>query len=400
MTKIRIPTLLATLAFLLGACGAGGGAVATVAPSTSPSPHEVIKIGFPASLSGPNALSGEEAVQGAKLAIQQINQAGGLLGKYDLSLVTEDGKCTPADGLNAANKLILAEKVNFLFDGICSGATLAFMPVAAANQIPLIIADSSNPLITDQMGIGGNKWAFRTRVSDAQISATFAKLVYDSLKIKSVYIYAEDDSFGRAGADTWVNYTKNYASSGAAVAGSAYYQPGAADHTAALTTIKAAKPDAIYFIGAQIDGQNVVRQFHQLGLTQRILCLCDLLSPSFVQNVGSQLAAGIIGGTYWSSSIDTALNKAFISDFTKAYGKAPSANNALPYWAVQVLANAIQIAGSVDGAKVVDAMRQVDLPVLAGKVHFDDHNQAHTDVYIVEIQADGTFKTIASTSGV
>src|SRR6516225_12365581 len=142
---------------------------------------ETVKIGLVQPLTGSVAYNGRTDVNGSKLAADERNARGGVLGKQ-LELVIEDGQCNPATSVNAAEKLIQRDKVAALSGAFCSSATLAVMPVAENYKLPLITGVSSNPQLTEK----GNRWFFRATETDALLAKSFAKILAQQLKLKNV----------------------------------------------------------------------------------------------------------------------------------------------------------------------------------------------------------------------
>ena len=160
---------LATAALLFG-----GSAVA-----------QTIKIGVIQPLTGPLAFNGNNDVNGAKLAVKEINASGGVLGKK-IELVIEDGQCKPADSVNAAEKLIVRDKVPAIMGGFCSGATAAIMPVAERYKIPLVTGVSSNPKLTEKL----HPWFFRNAETELMTAQAFAGILYKEKGMKRIYYLA------------------------------------------------------------------------------------------------------------------------------------------------------------------------------------------------------------------
>lgn len=134
--------------------------------------QETIKIGLIQPMTGSVAYNGNADVNGSKLAVEERNKAGGVLGKQ-IELVIEDGQCKPANSINAAEKLIQKDKVVALSGAFCSSATAAIMPVAERYKMPLITGVSSKADLTEK----GNKYFFRAAETDALLSRAFAKIL-------------------------------------------------------------------------------------------------------------------------------------------------------------------------------------------------------------------------------
>src|SRR3954471_7223844 len=172
------------------ACVAG----AALGLSSAACAQDAIKIGVIQPLTGSVAYNGQAFVNGAKLAVERRNAAGGVLGRK-VELVIEDGQCRPANSVNAAEKLVQRDKVVALAGSFCSSATMAVMPVAEGNKIPLVTGVSSKSDMTEK----GNKWFFRATETDGLLAQSFAKILAEQLKLRKIAFIGVNDDFGRGG---------------------------------------------------------------------------------------------------------------------------------------------------------------------------------------------------------
>ena len=124
-------------------------------------------------MSGPVSFLGQHRKGGAELAVEDLNQRVGILGRK-VSFVMQDSLCRPADSVSATEKLLSQDKVDVLLGDLCSGATLALMPVVERAGKPMIVSISTLPEITQKAGVGGNRWVFRTVPNDAMLTNVIA----------------------------------------------------------------------------------------------------------------------------------------------------------------------------------------------------------------------------------
>jgi branched-chain amino acid transport system substrate-binding protein len=148
-----------------------------------------IKIGVITPLTGDAAVYGEAFSNIYKLAVKEINDAGGVNGRM-LELVIEDGKCTGPGGANAAQKLVNIDKVQVILGGMCSSETLSALPIAESAKVALISSASSNPDLT-----GKSKFFARNWPSDSFQGKVLADVAYNNKKLKNVYILAEQTDY-------------------------------------------------------------------------------------------------------------------------------------------------------------------------------------------------------------
>src|SRR5688572_13224129 len=171
-------------------------AAGVAAVSMGAQAQATVKIGVIQPLTGSVAYNGQAYVSGAKLAIEQRNAAGGVLGRK-IELVVEDGQCRPANSINAAEKLIQRDKVVALAGAFCSSATAAVMPVAEKYKIPLLTGVSSKADLTEK----GMQYFFRSAETDRLMSKTFSKILADKLQLKTVAYIGVNDDWGRGGVE-------------------------------------------------------------------------------------------------------------------------------------------------------------------------------------------------------
>src|SRR6476646_4826158 len=163
--------------------------------------QQPIVIGVSTAQTGPAAVAAEWELWGVNLAVEEINAAGGVLGRK-LEILVMDNKCNPSEAVNAANKLVEAQVVA-IEGSHCSSAHLASMKIIQDAKIPMITGIASNPQITALSGVGGNDYAFRISASDSGMMKALAIYLAAKKPFKTVAIVAEDSDFGRGGVDAF-----------------------------------------------------------------------------------------------------------------------------------------------------------------------------------------------------
>ena len=161
-----------------------------------------IVIGTHQDLSGPIKVWGVPVSNGMKMAVEEINAAGGLLGGRKIELMVLDNKCNPSEAVNVANKLVEA-KVVAIEGAHCSSAHLASMKIVADAKIPMVTGIASNPQITALAGPGRNEYSFRISPSDSAMMDALGIYLGNKKQWKTVAIVGEDTDFGRGGADAF-----------------------------------------------------------------------------------------------------------------------------------------------------------------------------------------------------
>lgn len=343
------------------------------------SAQEPIKVGVSAPLSGPVAWIGEDFMHGATLAVELINEQGGIDGR-PLQLFEADNACTPGQAAGAYRKLIDLDQVAVILGGACSGPTLAAMPIIEQAGVAQLTSTATNPDITKNAGVGGNSWQFRINVDDSIMAEVFAQYIADA--VDSITIFAINNDFGRGAAAA---YTEQFGNLDVDVVSTEYFEQGQADYRPTLTAVKSRGPEALLLVMEGKDASVFIRQMHELGMDQRVFARGSVVSSEFIEAMGDDidLGEGIQEASIWALGQDPELDALYEA----RWGTPTHAHGAMAYYAVNVLATALKNASSLDRAGIRDALAQVDteLPGL-GKVSFNDHNQAHPNMTITVLQ--------------
>ena len=350
-------------------------ALATVAFGAASA--QEIKIGFPGPVTGPASFLGQHMKWGAEQAVDEINKRGGVLGRK-LSFVMQDSVCRPADSVAAAEKLLSQDKVDVLLGDLCSGATLALMPVVEKAGKPMIVSISTLPEITAKAGVGGNKWVFRTVANDLMLGAVIAR---QAAGYKTISVLAEDTDYGR----TAVKLLKERLGAAATFVSEDYVKPSETDFLPMLTKYRSTKPDAIAVYMLDQQGMNVMKQYVQFGLTMPLIGRPPLVSPL----VTDMLASGKFN-TSWTvypyyDQYRSAENDAFAKPFTEKNKQGPHYVAFGIYEGVMIAADAIKRAGSTDANAVREALVKSNYKGILGPITFDANQQSHNNLMLMTV---------------
>jgi branched-chain amino acid transport system substrate-binding protein len=373
MTKILTTSFLSMLMALTSAAFAG----------------EPVPIGYVGPLTGSVALLGNESLKGATLAVEQINAAGGVLGR-PLKIFAADNRCTPAEAVSATRKVITRDRVVATIGQVCSSATLAAMPVVEQEKIPLVVDTSTNPMITVRAGVGGNKWVFRPNLPDDINATIFAKMIVE-LGGKNVSFLLANDDWGRGVGTSFKEVVEKQ---GGKAVNMDYYDEGETNFMSVLTKIRGSNPDALMIAARTAGGAVIMKQYTELGMKVPVFNQGDMVNEQFVKLIGKDVAKGIMGSESWYPGVDDPLNKKFEADYAARWGYEPIEPSAYGYVGVQLIAEAIRIAKSATPDAIREGLTKVNMKTIAGQVKFDEHNQAWTWVVVARITDDGSIKTV------
>lgn len=331
---------------------------------------DTIKIGFNAPLTGFAASDGESASFGAKLAVQQINDKGGIMGKK-LELVIYDDQGDPAQSVPIANKLIGQDKVPVAVSGSYSAPTRSAAGIFQEAKIPYVSAYAIHPDITR----AGN-YNFRTSfLGDVQGRAG-AKLVGEILGKKKVVIVTIKNDFGQSLAQGFKEKAKQF---GITIINEYEYSIKDRQFGAMVAKIKADNPEAIYASGYFFTAGPLVSELRAAGITVPVIGQEGYDSQKFIEIAG-KAAEGVIITTSLDRDSTVPETADFIREFEKLAGYKADMVAASAHTAVKVAALAIEKAGSLEPAKIRDAIAATDMKAATGTIKFNALGEVLKDV--------------------
>ena len=356
---------------------------AVLAVAGSAFAQETIKIGEFGSLSGDNASFGTSQNNGVQMAVEEINAAGGVLGKK-IDLTVEDNMTKQGETTTIARKLISQDHVVAIIGEVASSKTLEAAPIAQAAKIPLIATAATNPKVT-QTG----DYVFRVCFTDDFQAVVIARFVLEKLKQKNIAFMTDvkqDYSVGLT------NIAKDYlAKNGGNIVKEQSYSSGDKDFRAQLTDIKSANPDVIIITGYYPEASLIAKQARQFGI-KATLVGGDGWDGSSLIPVGGKAIEGAYFSNHFSTEDKSPLVQDFVKKYKQKYNAVPDAFAALGYDATKLLADAIKRAGSTDPDKVRAAIQDTkDFPGVSGKITIGQDRNAVKSAVIVTIK-DGALK--------
>ena len=369
-TQIFSAAALAVSIFLTGckpaATPAGGG--------------DTIKVGEFASLNGSEASFGRSSHNGTLLGVEQVNAAGGVLGKK-LELIYEDNQSKDGETATAVKKLISRDKVVAILGEVASIRSLEAAPICQQNKIPQISPSSTNPKVT-QIG----DYIFRVCFIDPFQGTVMANFATKTLKAKRVAVLTDVGSTYSVGLADY--FKKGFIANGGEVIVEQKFTKDDKDFKAQLTAVKSQNPDAIFVPGYYGQVTLIALQARELGMKIPLFGGDGWEAPELLQGPGAAEALeGCFYSTHFSPDQDAPKVKQFVADYQKKFGAIPDAMAALGYDSVLALVDAIQRANSTDGAKIRDALATLkDLDGVTGKTTLDENRNAQKPAVIIEIK--------------
>jgi branched-chain amino acid transport system substrate-binding protein len=331
-------------------------AIALLLGLSSPVLAQDIKVGTIFPLSGGAGPDGQSVTNAVKLAIEQINEKGGLLGRK-IVLVSKDDESTPAVGVSRANEMI-AEKVDVVIEGWNSPVTLAMQPILARAGILDITAVSKSDLI---LAGQTNPLAIRINSSNGFDAGIIAKYVAETLKAKKVAFLTQNDVYGN-GFQTAVEAEFKKMNFKGEITTTEKFAFKDTDFRVQLTNLKSANPDAIIVTNSSNSSglPAMVEQYRQADLKSAFVGAVGIMLPT-VFKVAGDANNGIVSADiyFWNLPPFDAIpeSKSFVAAFKKAYGVEPDKSAALGAAALQVWARAVEATKSLDRKTVAEAIR-------------------------------------------
>lgn len=366
----RFPRLLAALALLT--------------PTVRAAEPAPIKVGEFASLTGKEAAFGQSSHKGTLLAVEEINAAGGVLGRK-IQLITEDNQSKAGESATIAKKLISRDKVVALIGEVASMRSLEAAPIAQQSRIPMISPSSTNPKVTE---IGN--YVFRVCFIDPFQGVVMAKFARNTLKLKRVAVLTSVSSAYSVGLAKY--FKERFAQDGGVIALEQRFTEGDKDFKAQLTAIKAANVDGIFLPGYYTEAALVCKQARDLGMNLPLFGGDGWEAPQLI-SIGGAAVEGTYYSTHYSPENKSPAVSGFVERFRKRWdNEVPDAMAALGYDAAMVLADAIKRAGTTDSAKLRDALAATkNLPGVTGDTTLDAQRNASKAAVVIAVK-DGQFK--------
>ena len=326
-----------------------------------------VKIGSAAPLTGNIAHMGQDAADGVKLAVQQINKAGNLViggQKVVLEADSVDDQADPKTGTNVAQKLV-DDGVVAVIGHLNSGVSIPAAKIYSDNGVTQITQGSTNPQFTLQ----GYKTTFRVIGTDAQQGPALAKYAQHQ-KFKTVAIVDDATAYGKGLAD---EFEKTAKANGIQVLSRDATNDMATDFKAILTKIKAEHPDAIMYGGEDATGGPFAKQAMQLAVRAKILAGDGVCTADLARLSGDDAAANMVCSIAGGDLSAMAGGAAFGKELKAAYGHDPVVYSPVAYSAVYVIVDAMKRSNAITRAGILSAMPSTNLDTLIGNIRFDEH---------------------------
>lgn len=361
----------------------------TPTSNTATASSEPIKIGLVAAITGGSALSGESITRGLAIAIDEINQNGGILGGRPLELVTRDDESTPARGVAAARELIEQEQVATIFGGIDSPVSLAMIPVIHELQVPYMgVWAAATPITQNDQN---PNFAFRVSANDNIVDRFLMKHVSETYGKPKVGLMLVNNPWGESNEAGFKQWAPEYE---VEIAGIEKFNDTDTDMSAQLARLKDAGVGAVLLVGNAAPGAQVMRSLTRIGWDVPVVSHWGISGGRFPELAGEAASKVVFVQTYSffgeqgpvGQKVMAALEEKYQLDSPGEILAPVGTANA--YDAMHLTALAIETAGTTEGAAVQKAF--YNLPTYEGLIKTydrpftpDNHDALNEEDYIL-----------------
>ncbi len=370
---LSIIALLTLLLVTLTACSGGGNG----GEGSDGAKDGEIVIAHAGPMTGDSAQFGDMKEKAIQLAIDEVNEKGGINGKK-VVLLTGDDTGNPKEAPNVAQKFAQDDRVLAVIGHWNSSCTLAARGIYDAAGIPLL-ADSVNKALTD----GTTPTAYRISLTDTAQAESLAKYAYEKLgKRRAAILYTAND-FGTGLMNDFATAFEELG--GEVVASETYFEGQSKDFSPQLTKIKGTNPDLMFIAGYYVETALIAQQSKELGLDVQMLGTEGISSEELIK-LGGDAVEGIIFAGFFHPDIEYPGTKEFVEAFRAKYNKDPDTYAALAYDSAKLIFAAIEENGeSREGImKFLDEVE--NFPGVAGPISFDEENNVVRNIVVLTVK--------------
>ncbi|MDX2226934.1 MAG: ABC transporter substrate-binding protein [Verrucomicrobiae bacterium] len=373
---MNIPSILRSLLatgtllslYFLGGCSK---------PSTGAAANEIL-IGHYGSMTGSTATFGQSTDKGVRMAAEEINAKGGILGKK-IRIVTEDDQGRPEEAVNAVLKLINQNRVTAVIGEVASSRSIAAAPQCQSARVPMLSPASTNPKVTE---IGD--FIFRGCFIDPFQGAAMAKFAMEDLKLRKFAVFTDVKNDYSVGLAKF--FKEKVRELGGEIVADESYSEGDVDFKAQLTSIKGRNPDAIFLPGYYTEFGLIARQARELGMTVPFLG-GDGWDSEKTFEIGGKAIIGSYYSNHYSPDDTRPKVREFVKAFKQQHGQVPDAMAVLGYDSMYMMADSIRRAGSTDGQAIRDALATIKgFEGVAGNITMDAGRNAQKSLVVLKIE--------------
>ena len=296
------------------------------------------------------------------------------------------------EGVNAQTKLLYQDNVSVTLGLACSSVGLAAMPIIEEAQVPNVGSGMTVTAISEQSGVGGNIWMFRTNPPDDAFGAVGGQILVESLGYKTFAGLVPENDWGRG---VIASYTEAIEKLGGEVMAVEYYNEDTVDYVPILTKFKALGVNSVILAASADPSIKILSAAEEIGWDIPWSGQAQYFTEQVYDAVGREPLEGATQVGAWYPIDESPESQAFVAAFREAWGYEPPWPSLSGYVSMSTVTDAIERAGSDDPAAIRDALTETDMPSAMGQVSFDDHNQNHARVFMAQM-IDGELKVLTA----
>jgi branched-chain amino acid transport system substrate-binding protein len=339
-------------------------------PETVTKEEETIKIGAILPLTGSGAFMGQQIRDGILLAKEHVNNNGGIKGR-SLEVLLEDSKADAKEAVTAFNNLLMLHNPQAIITAF-TAPTIALIPLAEENKMPLITTNTSAPGIAEQ-----GEYIFKV-FTDSNVDApVVANYVMDHTSLRKFGVLYENDDYGKSYYEAFKRIIE---AKDGQIVGVETFASTDGDFKTQLLKLNSLEVDGIYVIGLDSHYIKIFQQAKELGLKQVLMGNWILASPNVIQKMGDTLEGAYFTTPIYYVTTPGDKNELFNREYQQTFNKAPDAYAALGYDILMLVTEAIKIGG-FEPEQIKDSLFDVHYDGLLGSLSFDEVGEINFPLY-------------------
>jgi branched-subunit amino acid ABC-type transport system permease component/ABC-type branched-subunit amino acid transport system substrate-binding protein len=345
-----------------------------------------VRVGVVTSLTGAEAKFGQAQRYGYQMALEEINSAGGVLGR-PIELLYQDDTSKDEVAMTAVDKLTEDPEIAAIIGAYKSSATFPASAVANRYRVPMLVPSA----ITDEITRQGYEWIFRVCASASDYGRAMVEFLTRAAKAGTLAVVYENTQFGSSVARAALEQAPR---AGIQIVAFEAYDPGGTDFTPLLTRVKSAAPEAVLFVSYLADATLLMRQAKEIDLNPKAFTAggAGFSLPDFLKGAG-ETAEYTISVTQWTPDAKWTGSREWSEAFRARFNYEPSYHSVQSYVSLKILVAAISRAGSTDRTAIRDALRETRMDSIFGPISFDQTGQNDHPVAITQV-LNGKFVTV------
>ncbi|MCE5284513.1 MAG: ABC transporter substrate-binding protein [Pelosinus sp.] len=356
--------------------------------SASAMESNTVKIGGNIEMSGYNGSFGYDVLSGARLAVKEVNDSGGVLGRQ-VEFVVRDNASNAVESGNVMTALVSQDNIVAAVGPLTSSNSLSAALIAEDCRIPIITPTATNPKVTME-GNQVRRYVFREAFVDPYQGKIMSDFALGSLRAKTAAVIIDNSSdYSKSVALLFENY---FTGNGGRIVLRDVYLPRDQDFSQQLARIQSVNADIIFIPGYYEEVGYIIRQAREMGITIPVLGTDSWDSPKLVKYAGITALNNTFFSNHYSPQERSLQNQRFVTAYQKEYTSDPNAMSALGYDALMLLVEAIKKVNSDDPEKIRDALESLHTEGVSGRISFNGlHNPIKSGVVIEMVDGKQTF---------